>query len=162
MYFWVLQGLRTLQQAPKWGSSSKEVCCLPGSQAKDVTRRHPFLVQPSDPLLFLHVGWEEVATCNLRTIKTDFRELGWMIRNSGVQVIFFSILPSIDSVMSRRIVSINMWFHGWCHHQNFRFLGDRKFYIAPGLLASDRIYLYQRGKKVLGHEWAGFIDRTLN
>jgi len=35
-------------------------------------------------------------------------------------------------------------------------------YMAPGLLASDRIHLSQRGKRVLAQELAGLIGRVLN
>jgi len=35
-------------------------------------------------------------------------------------------------------------------------------YIAPGLLASDGIHLYQRGRRVFAHELVGLVDRALN
>lgn len=47
-------------------------------------------------------------------------------------------------------------------HQNFRFFGDRKTYLAPGLLTLDRIHLSQREKRVLSRELAGLIDWTLS
>lgn len=80
----------------------------------------------------------EVATRSLRAIKRDFRELGRMIRNSGAQVIS-SIL--LGTARNRRTLYINPWLHGWCHCQYFGFSGDRKPYLAPGLLALDRIHL---------------------
>ena len=121
----------------------REVCCIPGAQVKEVTRRIPSLVQPSDyyPLLVLHLGGEEETTYSPRAIKRDFKELGWMIMESSSQVIFSYILPSTDSDRNSRIVSINTWLRGWCHHKNFEFFGYRKPYMAPGLLASDRIHL---------------------
>lgn len=89
-----------------------------------------------------------------RAFKRDFKELGQIIRNSGAQVVF-SILPSTDSNENRGIPFINMWHHGWCHHENFGFFGDRKPYRAQSLLASDGIHLSQRGKRALGHELVG-------
>ena len=73
----------------------REACCLPGTWVKDITRRLLSLVQPSDyyPLLVLHLGGEEVATCSPREIKRDFKELGWVIRNLDVQVIFSLFSP---------------------------------------------------------------------
>jgi len=35
-------------------------------------------------------------------------------------------------------------------------------YTAIGLMASERIHLSQRGKKVFAHEQAGLIDSALN
>ena len=56
----------------------REVCCLPGAQVKDVTRKLPTVVQPSDYYLFLlfHVGSDELAIRSTREIKRDFRALG--------------------------------------------------------------------------------------
>jgi len=34
-------------------------------------------------------------------------------------------------------------------------------YTAPGLLATDGVHLSQRGKRILGHELAGLIERAL-
>jgi len=34
-------------------------------------------------------------------------------------------------------------------------------YTAPGLLATDRVQLSQRGKRILAHELVGLIERTL-
>jgi len=34
--------------------------------------------------------------------------------------------------------------------------------MAPGLLAADGVQLSQRGKRILAHELAGFIERALN
>jgi len=37
-----------------------------------------------------------------------------------------------------------------------------KIYTAPGLLATSGAQLSQRGKRILGHELAGLIERALN
>jgi len=34
--------------------------------------------------------------------------------------------------------------------------------MAPGFLASDRIYLSQRGERVFAQELVGLVDRALN
>lgn len=56
----------------------------------------PSLVQPFDyyPLLLFHVGGDEDATHCPRTIKRDFRALGWLVRESGAKVTFSSLLPA--------------------------------------------------------------------
>jgi len=56
----------------------REVCCLPGAWVKDITRKLPSSIQPSDyyPLLLFHVGGDAAATCSPRAIKRDFRALG--------------------------------------------------------------------------------------
>ena len=81
----------------------REVCCFPGARVKDITRKLPSLVRPSDyyPLLLFRVGGDEVATRSPRAIKRDFRALGRLVRESGAQVIFSSILPVVGSDIGR-------------------------------------------------------------
>jgi len=52
------------------------------------------------------------------------------------------------------------WLCGWWH--NFGFFDNGMAYMAPGLLASARIHLSQREKRVFAQELAGLIDRALN
>ena len=52
-------------------SPLREVCCLLGAQVKDIARKLPRLVRPSDyyPLLLFHVGADEVTVSSPRVIK---------------------------------------------------------------------------------------------
>ena len=56
----------------------REVCCLPGARVRDISRKLPGLIHPSDyyPLLIVQAGSGEVADRSLRAIKNDFRGLG--------------------------------------------------------------------------------------
>jgi len=58
--------------------SHREVCCLPGARVRDVARKLPGLVRPSDyyPLLVMQVGGDEIAERSPKAIKRDFRALG--------------------------------------------------------------------------------------
>ena len=49
----------------------RQVCCFPGAQVKDITRKLPSLVRPSDyyPLLLFHVGGNEAAMHSPRAIQ---------------------------------------------------------------------------------------------
>ncbi|KFV15623.1 hypothetical protein N340_04099, partial [Tauraco erythrolophus] len=144
----------------------REVCCLLGDWVKDVSRKLPSLIQPTDyyPLLLFHVGGDETETRSPQSIKRDFRTLGQLVRGSGAQVIFFSVLPvaSSDTGRSKCIQSINMWPHGWCHCHNFGFFDNGVVHMAPGLLAPDGTCLSQRGARVFAQQLAGLIDRALN
>jgi len=75
----------------------REVCCLPGARVKDIARKIPRLVRPSDyyPLLLFHVGADEVAVSSPRVIKKKFKALGRLVKESGAQVIFSSLLPVV-------------------------------------------------------------------
>ena len=57
--------------------SRREVCCLPGAQVRDITRKLPELVHPTDyyPLLIVQVGSDEIAQRSLQTMKRDYRGL---------------------------------------------------------------------------------------
>jgi len=144
----------------------REACCMPGAWVKDITRKLPRLIWPSDyyPLLLFHVGGNEATTHSPRVIKRDFRALGWWVRESAAQVIFSSILPVAGSDIGRNrwAQSNNTWLHGWCGHHSFVFFDNGVAYTAPGLLMSDVVQLSQTGKRVFAHKLVGLIDRALN
>jgi len=144
----------------------REVCCFPGARVRDITRKLPSLVQPSDCylLLLFHVGGDKVAVHSPRVIKRDFRVLGRLVRESGAQVIFSSLLPVAggDVARNRWTQSINTWLRGWCHRHSFGFFDNGMAYTAPDLMASDGIHLSQSGKRTFAQELAGLIGRTLN
>jgi len=77
--------------------SLRELCCLLGARVKDIARKLPRMVRPSDyyPLLLFHVGADEVAVTSLRVIKKEFKALGRLVKESGAQVIFSSLLPVV-------------------------------------------------------------------
>uniref|UniRef100_A0A8B9I413 Uncharacterized protein n=1 Tax=Anser brachyrhynchus TaxID=132585 RepID=A0A8B9I413_9AVES len=120
----------------------REVCSLPRAKIMDITRTFPSLVCSTDyyPLLIFQTGGEEAASCSLRGMKKDFKALGWLVKESGAQVIFSSLLPfwGDDVGWNRRIQFINAWLHDWCHRQGFGFFHNGWFYKTPGLTLSDR------------------------
>jgi len=87
-----------------------------------------------------------------------------MVEGSGVQVVFSSIPPVAgnNTERGRKTHLVNRWLRGWCHQLNFGFFDHREVYTAPGLLATDRVQLSQRGKRILGHQLVGLIERALN
>lgn len=73
----------------------REVCCLPGAQIRDVTRKnvstkHPLGYYPF--LLFFHISIKDVATGSLRPIKR-FWSPGKMTK--GFRRAFSSTLPAM-------------------------------------------------------------------
>ena len=72
----------------------REVSCLPGTRVRDVTERLPSLVQSTDyyPLLLFHMGTSDTVRSSLRSIKKDYRALEGVVRDSGAQVVFSSVL----------------------------------------------------------------------
>ena len=144
----------------------REVCCLPRARVKDIARKLSRLVRPSDyyPLLLFHVGADEVAVSSPRVIKKEFKALGRLVKESGAQVIFSSLLPVVgrDVERHRQTQSINTWLRDWCHRHNFGFFDHGMTYTAPSLLASNGDQLSQRGKRIFAQKLAGLIDRALN
>ena len=65
--------------------SHREVCCLPGARVRDVAKKLPGLVRPSDcyPLLVMQVGGHEITERSPKAIKRDFRALGQLVEGSG-------------------------------------------------------------------------------
>ena len=99
--------------------SPREVCCLPGARVRDVAKKLPGLVWPSDyyPLLVMQVGGDEIAERSPNAIKRDFRALGQPVEGSGAQVVFSSIPPVAgkSTERSRKTHRINRWLRDWCH-----------------------------------------------
>jgi len=144
----------------------RQVCCFPGAQVKDITRKLPSLVRPSDcyPLLPFRVGGDEATACCPTVIKRDFRALGWLVRERRARVIFSSLLPVVGSNIRRNrcTQSTNTWLRAWCHGRNLGFFDNGRAYMAPGLLVTDGIHLSQSRKSVFAHKLVGLIGRALN
>jgi len=86
----------------------REVCCLPGARVRDISRKLPRLICPSDyyPLLIVQASSDEVADRSLRSIKNDFRRL---VDGAGIQVLF-ACIPTVagkDNAMTRKSHRIN-------------------------------------------------------
>jgi len=78
--------------------------------------------------------------------------------------VVFSSIPSVagNSIeRGRKTHLINRWLRDWCCQWDFGFFDHGEVRTAPGLLATGRSQLSQRGKRILGHELAGLIERTL-
>ncbi|XP_042671795.1 uncharacterized protein LOC122158835 [Centrocercus urophasianus] len=68
----------------------REVCCLPAARVRDISRKLPSLIRPSDyyPLLIVQAGSDEIPVRSQRIIKNDFRRLGKLVDGAGIQVVF--------------------------------------------------------------------------
>jgi len=62
----------------------------------------------------------------------------------------------------RKTHLINRWLRDRCHWWNFGFFDHGKVYLAPDLLATDGVWLSERGKRILAQELAVLIKRALN
>ena len=123
-------------------------------------------MRPKDyyPLLVFQVGSNNITRRSPKAMKRDFRSLGKLIKGSGAQTVFFSI-PSVvgmDEEKYRRTQQMNLWLQDWCYRQGFGFFNHGLVYMASDLLALGGKHLSQRGKRILGQELAGLIDRALN
>jgi len=62
----------------------------------------------------------------------------------------------------RKTHLVNRWLRDWCCQWSSRFFDHGEVHTAPGLLATGRSQLSQRGKRILGHKLVGLIERALN
>jgi len=118
--------------------SHREVCCLPGARVRDVAKKLPGLVRPSDyyPLLVMQVGGDDIAERSPKAIKRDFRALGRLVEGSGAQVVFSSI-PSVagnSTERDRKTHLVNRWLRDWCHQSNFGFFDHGEVSCCHGWL----------------------------
>ena len=97
-------------------------------------------------------------------MKRDFRSLGKVIKGSGAQIVFSSIrsVGGMDEKEYRRTQQMNLWLQDWFYRQGFGFFNHGLVYRTPDILASDGMQLSQKGKRILGQELAGLIERALN
>ena len=95
------------------GAAGEPPPCPP-CWVKDITRKLPSLVRPSDyyPFLLFHVGGNQAAMCSPRAIERDFRALGQLVQESGARVIFSSLLPVVDSNTGRK--RHPQFMNTWC------------------------------------------------
>uniref|UniRef100_A0A8B9F7M5 Uncharacterized protein n=1 Tax=Amazona collaria TaxID=241587 RepID=A0A8B9F7M5_9PSIT len=146
--------------------ASREVCCLPGARIRDVAERLPALVGPTDyyPLLVIHVGATDIDSSSPETIKKDYRALGEVVRGSGAQIVFSSILQDTgqDLEKARRIGQVNKWLEGWCYSQGFGYLDHGTQYSRPGLLGAGGAGLTNKGKSGFGRRLARLVKDALN
>ena len=126
----------------------REVCCLPVAQVKDVRKKLPSLVWPSDyyPLLLFQVGSDEVGR-TLRTMKKDLRALRRLVKGSGAQVVFSSPVTGNNEGLDVMSQWINNWLSAWCHRQGFGFFDLGSIYMSPSLLTTDRNSFFSTGIK---------------
>lgn len=69
-----------------------------------------------------------------------------MLKGSGAQVVFSSILPVRGRRLGRRRRTeqeVNAWLCGWCHAKGFGFYDPSSTFEEAGLLGADGIYLTQ-------------------
>lgn len=144
----------------------RELCCLPAARVRDICRKLPSLIRPSDcyPLLIVQAGSDEIPVRSLRIIKNDFRRLGKLVDGAGIQVVFASIplVAGTSAETSRKSHLVNAWLRGWCKHKNFGFFDHGAVYWAPGLRSADGNCLSPKGRRILAQELAGLVERALN
>jgi len=112
----------------------------------------------------MQVSGDETGERSPKAIKRDFRTLRQLVEGSGAQVVFSSI-PSVagnSTERGRKTHLVNKRLRDWCHRSNFGFFDHGEVYTAPGLLETAGLRLSPRGKRILGHELVGLIERALN
>lgn len=101
-------------------SSQREGSCLSGAKVRDIKRKLPGLVEPSDhyPLLVIQVGSDGVEGRTPETIKQDFRVLGHLAKGESAQIVlsFLSawgmntVKNRKTSLMAKRLVpQLEIW-----------------------------------------------------
>lgn len=113
--------------------------------------------------MIVQAGSDDIEERSLKAIKQDFRGLGRLVDGAGVQVVFSSI-PTVagrGTERTRKAHLLNMWLRGWCQRRNLGFFDHGALYSAPGLMAAGGSLSF-RGKRILGQELAGLVERSLN
>ena len=100
----------------------------------------------------------------LKHVKQDFASDGKMLKGSGVQAEFSSVLPmgSWDPGRWRRTCQVNNWLNGCCLDQGFGHFDLGQAFEVLGRGAPDRLQLSERGRSVLGNKFCGLITRASN
>ncbi|KAK4826209.1 hypothetical protein QYF61_006153 [Mycteria americana] len=74
-----------------------------------------------------------------------------MVRESGAQVVFSSILLVKGRGFERasRMWRTNKWLQDWCHSQGFSYLDHGTCFEKPALLGADGVHLSEKGKSII-------------
>lgn len=101
------------------------VVSLPEAHIRDIIRKLPNLLLLSDyyPLLIFQAGVEKDVSHCLRGMKRDFSALGHLVKESGAQILFSSLLSVVGDYTrkKRRMQSLNIWSQECCYMQGFWF-----------------------------------------
>lgn len=124
------------------------------------------LVKSTDyyPLLLSHVSRNDTTNWKLGRIKEYYRALVVRVKSIGAQVIFSSILPVTGkgAARNRRIMEINFWLRGCCHHEGLSFYDNGTFFDDYSLLGRHGIHLSRRGNGIFDSRLANLVRPALN
>lgn len=97
-------------------------------------------------------------------MKRGLRALAELVKGSGAQVVFSSVLPVAgnDGARNRKVMQMNTWLQDGCKQQHFVVFDHGSVYTTLSLLATSGVHLYQKGKGILAQDSAGLIERALN
>lgn len=113
----------------------REVCYLPGGQARDIAGRLSGLIQPTDccPLLVVLVGRDEVDEKSTWLTKKDFKALSCLAEGTRAEVVvLIPLVVGMNAKMNRKTHGMKKWLKDWCHWWNFGFFGPEVVCMAPG------------------------------
>jgi len=96
------------------------------------------------------------VTGKLKYIKEDFISLGNMLKGSGVQVVFSSVLPAGNwDPGRRRTDQLNEWLCEWCHTKGYGFYDLGCTFAKPGMLTWDGTQVTRWARIYKGAIWLG-------
>ena len=97
-------------------------------------------------------------------IKDDYKALGVQVKNTGVQVIFSSVLPVGGKMEARNrcIMHIHFWLCGWCWCEGFGFYDNGTFCEDYNLSGRDGVHLSRTGRAVFGSRPANLVRQASN
>ena len=96
-------------------------------------------------------------------IKRDFRALGRLLKGSGAQVVFSSVLSvgDWDPHKRKRVDTLNDRLSEWCRAQGCGYYGLGHSLEKGGMLTADGSRLTRRATDMLGNTLAGLVSRAL-
>lgn len=122
---------------------------LPGVQVEVVEEIFPLWYCSLIIIHFFPVESNEVATRNLRTIRSDFRAPKWLIGGSEARGL--SSILAFSGADKRRVRDTADQYQSpsLVNQQNFGGSAPRSVHVAPDLIPTGGAHLSQRGKGLL-------------
>ncbi|KAF4805591.1 hypothetical protein TURU_000453 [Turdus rufiventris] len=118
-----------------------------------MTKKLPSLVQPTDYYLLLvfQIVSNDVPTRRPWTITKNAKALEQVVKGSGAQVVFSSVLPVSrnDGARKRKIMKMNTWLQDWYYQMNFVDFGHESVDMTLGILGTGWVHLSQKEKIIL-------------
>eukprot|EP00061_Rhincodon_typus_P007380 g29027.t1 len=146
---------------------SQMVCCLPGARIRNASDQDYRILkgEGEQPEVMVHIGTNDIARKRDEVLKSEYRELGWKLKDRMSRIVISGLLlvPQASEARNREQVQLNMWLQGWCRKEGFRYVKYwDTFWGRWDLYRKEGLHLNWRATNILGRRFPRALREGLN